>query len=221
MTDRWVCKRCFADNEGAAFACARCGLARGSEVTPADQQSWATEAGVAVPGAEQPGWSRWLRFWWIPAIAIVLAVGWFTAARRGDDGSLTSGGTLSVTDLRVGDCFNNDEESQEEITDVDAVPCDEPHEYEVFAVAEHESESFPTDSEFEEIFGSLCVPAFETYVGSSYATSALYAGFITPSETSFAERDREYACYRFEPVDPNDPDSANVELTGSMKGSGR
>ena len=90
------------------MSCGRCGLTRGSEVTDSDKESWASAAGVPVPGgeAEKPGWQRWLRFWWIPAIGIALLVGWFTTAQRGDDGSLTSGGTVSVTDLRAGDCFN-------------------------------------------------------------------------------------------------------------------
>ena len=203
------------------MACVRCGLTRGSEVTDSDKESWASAAGVPVPGgeAEKPGWQRWLRFWWIPVIAIALLVGWFTSAQRGDDGSLTSGGTVAVTDLRPGDCFNGSEE--EEISDVDGVPCDQPHEYEVFAVQDREGDTYPTEAEFDAIFDSICGPSFETYVGIAYADSVLWSGMITPSEGSWDDGDREYVCYLYEPVDPDDPDSANEELTASMEGAAR
>jgi putative regulator of septum formation len=40
MNERWVCKRCFADNDETDSACRRCGLVRGSESTQADQTTW-------------------------------------------------------------------------------------------------------------------------------------------------------------------------------------
>jgi hypothetical protein len=221
VTDRWVCKRCFADNDGTAMTCARCGLTRGSEVTASDQQSWASAAGVPAPAMERepPAWRRWLRFWWIPALAIALLVGWFTTAQRGDDGSLTTAGNVSVTDLRPGDCFIGSDE--EEISDVDGVPCDEAHEYEVFAVQDRDGDTYPTDAEFDAIFESICVPAFDSYVGTAYADSVLWATMITPSESSWDDGDREYVCALYEPEDPEDPDSALVDLTTSMEGAAR
>jgi hypothetical protein len=221
VTDRWVCKRCFADNDGTAMTCARCGLTRGSEVTASDQQSWAAGAGVPAPATEpeRPGWQRWLRFWWVPALAIALLVGWFTTAQRGDDGSLTTAGNVSVTELRAGDCFIGSEE--DEISEVDGVPCDEPHEYEVFAVQDRDGDTYPTDAEFDAIFESICVSAFEPYVDAPYDTSAIYASFITPSEGSWDDGDREYVCYLFEPVDVNAPGGELVQLTESLEGAGR
>ena len=219
MTQRWVCKRCFTDNDREAGACAHCGLLRGSEVSDADRAAWAEASGTPDPmkAGEQPAWRGLLRFWWIPALLIVLAVGWFTAARRADDGSLTSGGTVTVDELRVGDCFDADDET--EISDVDGIPCADPHDYEVFAVQDRAGETYPTEAEFDTIFGSLCVPAFESYVGSDYTTSALYAGMITPSESTWDDGDREYICYLYEPVD--DSLTENVPQTGSAEGSGR
>lgn len=219
MTQRWVCKRCFTDNDGTVGSCQRCGMIRGSEVSDADRAAWAAASGTPNPMAasEEPAWRGLLRYWWIPALLIALAVGWFTAARRGDDGSLTSGGTVTVDDLRVGDCF--DASDDVEISDVDGVPCAEPHDYEVFLVQERPGETYPTDAEFEEIFGSMCVPAFEAYVGSDYVSSALYAGFITPSQASWDDDDREYICYLYEPVSPTSTE--NVPQTGSAKGSAR
>jgi hypothetical protein len=214
VNERWVCKRCFADNEATDASCTKCGLARGAEVAESDQAAWAAP-GTATP--ERPAWMGLLRFWWVGVILVVLAVGWFTAARRGDDGSLTSAGTVDVTELRVGDCFSGAEETQ--ISEVDGVPCAEPHDYEIFAVSEQPGDSYPTDAEFDAIFGSLCVPAFESYVGAPYASSELYAGMITPSESSWGDGDRDYLCYLYEPTDASLAE--NVALTGSMRGAAR
>ena len=167
--------------------------------------------------AERPGWHGLLRYWWVGLIAVVLVAGYLTTARRGDDGALVTAGTVDVTELMVGDCFDSGEEG--EISDVDGVPCDEPHDYEVFVVEEHEADAYPGEAVMDAIFASICVPSFESYVGTSYATSALYAGMITPSQASWGEGDREFTCYLYEPVD--DTLAENVPLTGSMRGAGR
>jgi len=211
VNERWVCKRCFADNNETDSACQRCGLQRGSEATLADQTSWAAKEGAATPAAG-PGWRRWIRYWWIPALAIALVVGYLTAARRGDDGSLASAGTVSVDELRVGDCFDTTAEG--EISDVDGVPCTEPHEYEVFELATYEGDgTYPPDSALEGIFTQICEPAFEPYVGTAYATSEIYGNMISPSEESWADDDRSFICVLYDPDD--------TELTESLEGANR
>ncbi len=47
MSERWVCKRCFADNEETDSACVRCGLLRGAEATESDQATWGSQPGTA------------------------------------------------------------------------------------------------------------------------------------------------------------------------------
>ena len=213
VNERWVCKRCFADNQGEAATCARCGLARGSESTDADRQQWASAAGLPDPtGGDQPAWRGLLRFWWVPVLLITLGVGWFTAARRGDDGALSGAGTVQVDDLRAGDCFNAGEET--EISDVHGVPCDEPHAYEVFAVQTYGGGALPaSDAQLETVFGELCVPPFQTYVGTAYQTSELWASFVTPTEDGWNDGDREFICYLFEEDEST--------MTRSMAGASR
>jgi hypothetical protein len=211
MSDRWVCRRCFADNEEIDAACARCGQARGADATVEEQRAWAAQTGATPIGEEPPAWRRWLRFWWIPAIAIFLAVGYFTTARRGDDGALSSAGRVSVNDLHPGDCFNSGDET--EISDVDGVPCGEPHEYEVFAVDTHEAPALPSDAELETVFGSICLDEFASYVGAPYETSEIYASMISPSEGSWADGDRTFTCVLYDPDD--------AELTESLRGAAR
>jgi hypothetical protein len=211
MNNRWVCKRCFADNEESSSACQQCGLIRGAESTAADQAGWATQAAGTDAAAPDPGWRRWIRYWWIPALVVVLAVGYFANARRSDDGSLEAAGTLAVDEMRAGDCFNAGEE--ESISDVDGTPCTEAHEYQVFAVGNHEAASYPSDPELETVFTSVCEAPFQAFVGMPYEDSELYANMITPSEESWADGDRSFICFLY---DPNDS-----TLTASMEGAGR
>lgn len=216
MNERWVCKRCFADNDEGQPACARCGLARGAEAPPDEQSAW---AGTAEPGSGGRDWRRWIRFWWVPVLGVVLLVGYLTTARRDDGGALTTAGNVAVDDLRTGDCFNSADAG--EISEVHGVPCGEPHEYEVFAVGDYgaENAAFPSDAEMELAFGAVCEPAFEPYVGTPYATSAIFGSMITPSEGSWSDGDRQFVCVLYEP-DPDDP-QASVVLTESLRGAGR
>ncbi len=211
MSDRWVCKRCFANNEEQDAACGQCGLIRGAESTVADHAAWSAGPGAATERTA-PGWRRWLRFWWVPALAIALAVGYVTSAQRGDDGAVTSAGSVSVDDLRVGDCFNASDE--DEISDVDAVPCDVAHEYEVFTLATYQGDGvYPADAALPSIFDEVCQPAFEPYVAAPYATSEIYGSMISPSSESWESGDRSFICVLFDPDDP--------ALTESLAGASR
>ena len=218
MNERWVCKRCFADNEDSAGACQRCGLARGSESTEADQSTWAAAPEQAPAGRRGGGLlGQLLRFWWIPAVGIALAIGWFTSAQRGDDGALSTSGNVTVDDLRVGDCFNAAEVTdteETEISDVEGVPCDEPHSFEVFAVADYSGDEYPgTDPQFEAAFAEVCIPPFEDYVGIPYADSTLWASAITPTQEGWNDGDREFICHLHE--------EDATEVTESQRGAAR
>lgn len=215
MTERWVCKRCFADNNETDSACVRCGLIRGADATDADQAGWAAQPGTATPPPAEGGWRRWLRFWWIPAILVVLAVGYFTNARRGDDGGISDGGTLQVTDLRVGDCFDLTEETATEISEVDASPCTQAHEYEMFHIATwtDAGDTYPTEDAWFTFFLEDCGVAFGDYVGRSYETSVLDFAPFRPTEEGWDDGDRVVQCAL---VDPS-----NTELTETLRDAAR
>jgi hypothetical protein len=212
VTERWVCKRCFADNTETDAACARCGLIRGAEATDADQAGWAAQP--SAQPARAGGWHSWLRFWWIPAIVIALAVGYFTNARRGDDGGISEGGTLQVQDLRVGDCFVF-EETEEEFEAVEARPCTEAHRYEIFHIATWTDGggAYPTDAAWDAFFAEACVPAFEDYVGRSYETSVLAILPFMPVEASWGAGGRAVQCALADPADS--------DLTESLRNADR
>jgi hypothetical protein len=211
VSERWVCKRCYASNEATAGVCARCGLTRGAEASQADQAAWAAQGGGGAQSTPRD-WRRWLGYAWIPVVATVLIVGYLASARRADDGSITTAGTVSIGDLQVGDCFNVSE--GEEITEVDGVPCTEAHEYEVFALATYEGDgTFPTEDEGDAIFTQLCNGPFATYVGEPYSTSEIYASMISPTEDGWADGDHEFICVLYELDNP--------QVTESLRGANR
>ena len=197
MTDRWVCKRCYADNDGTATACVRCGLERGADVSIQAQQAWQAQGQPAEPA---PAWRGLLRYAWIPVVGIVLVVGF-----------LLSQGQRDLQNLAPGDCFDTAE--TDTITEIDAGPCTEPHEYEAFHVTTVAGETFPSDAQFEETFTSQCLPAFESYVGVAYQDSEIFASMITPSEESWGDGDRSVVCIMYE--------RGNPELTASLRNANR
>lgn len=122
----------------------------------------------------------------------------------------------SVFDLGVGDCLNDPPES--EVSRVDKVPCDDAHDYEVFALVNHPAgrdEPYPLDlmlfsgdTGFE-----ACLPHFESYVGRDYMLSRLEIDFFYPTRESWEmDGDREFVCLLF--------DLDNASMSGSMRGSG-
>lgn len=99
LSGRWVCRSCFADNENFDDACAKCGTQRG--VVPEGAPAWQPQ-----PPARQPWWRGLTRYAFLILIAGGLAVGWVTSAKRDASGAVNQGGTLDVSDLRAGDCFD-------------------------------------------------------------------------------------------------------------------
>jgi Septum formation len=212
MNERWVCKRCFADNEARDGSCRQCGLARGSEATPADQATWAAQTEAAKPSGRPP----WLRFWWVPVLAISLVVGYVVSVRRDDSGAISSGGTLSIEDLQVGDCFTLAEEGEEDaVSEVDAKPCREAHEYELFHVAtwSDSASGYPTEDAMLDFIVAECVPAFERYVGTGFQQSQLDFVQFVPLEEGWDAGDRVFQCALYDP--------ASAHLTESLEGAER
>ena len=113
----------------------------------------------------------------------------------------------NVTDLEVGDCFDDPEDGATLIANVDMVDCADPHDNEVYFV--YEISSLGTDEEYF----NTCLGQFESFVGSDYATSEIFLSYLSPTADGLANGDNEVVCIAFlEP--PN-------KLTGSVRGSGR
>lgn len=142
-------------------------------------------------------------------VAIGITAALLLSACGGGDTSETS-----VFRIRPGDCFN-DPAADRELEQVDVVPCDEPHDNEVFATLEHP----PTPDDIylgrDAIVGyaeQACPEPFNAYVGVAYQRSRFSLFPIVPSEATWAEGDRQIICALY--------DHQAGKLTGSMRGSG-
>jgi Septum formation len=214
--ERWVCLRCFASNDGSATTCSNCGLERG--VDPAAGAAGAGTAGAGTAGAPavpQAGEGRGFPWRWViyGVIALVVVGGSVLfAARRDDTGAISDAGDMSVFDLKVGDCFDVSADATE-VETVRAIPCAEPHIYELFWAGDYPSDTMPADSEYYPWVEDQCMPAFAAYVGIDYIESLYYMGYFSPTNDSWSTGDREFACYV-----SNHPDSP-TPMSGSARGT--
>lgn len=221
----WVCPRCGSANGGALTACASCGLLRGAEASPGrvpDQPGFTpTSAMTREPplpstAAAQSGSLAWplvRRFGWLALVAAVAIGGYFFAARRDDSGQITDAGSLASTELRAGDCFDLPDTEAELVEDVDARPCAESHQFEVFLVGEVPEGEFPGDEAFDDYAFDNCFPAFADFVGLPFEESRLDMYYLVPTAESWEMGDREVTCAAYHPLDD--------ELTGSLRNSRR
>jgi hypothetical protein len=136
-------------------------------------------------------------------------------AERDADGTIVGAGTLAADELGVGDCFDDEPTDGEvtEILDVPAVPCDEPHDNEVFHAFELDGDELPSEAEIEERVDEECLPAFDRFVGTAYEESELDLVSIWPTAGSWDDGDREVLCAVYA-LDLS-------KLEGTVAGSGR
>jgi len=149
-------------------------------------------------------------------IALVVAgAGWYFGAGRSSSGDIERGGDLAASELRVGDCFDLKDPAAEETEDVTALPCAQEHEYETFFVGVLAEGPYPADPDetFTSYVEDSCVPAFEPYVGKTYADSELEIFWFYPTSDGWASGDRSIQCAVYHP--------RIHRLTESLKGSDR
>jgi hypothetical protein len=114
------------------------------------------------------------------------------------DGAIAKAGKVSVFDVQVGDCLNPGEELGVAITDIEAVPCKDPHTHEVFALPEYpdkESDVYPGEDKLKTFADAKCLDAFGNYTGTDYLDSKQFFSYLQPSIKSWQEGgDRRIVC---------------------------
>ncbi|HEX7094796.1 MAG TPA: septum formation family protein [Acidimicrobiales bacterium] len=124
------------------------------------------------------------------------------------------GEPISRYSLQVGDCFN----VYESIDVTTRVPCEMPHDREVFHAESHPAphgEPYPGDREMQRYALQVCYQQFEAFAGILYELSRLDIGAITPTKENFEDaraRYRGITCYV--------QDTSRKPLVGSMRGRG-
>jgi hypothetical protein len=114
------------------------------------------------------------------------------------DGGIAKAGKVSVFDVQVGDCLNPGAELGVAITDIEAVPCKDPHTHEVFALPEYpdkESDVYPGEDKLKTFADAQCLDAFGNYTGTDYLDSKQFFSYLQPSIKSWQEGDdRRIVC---------------------------
>lgn len=136
-----------------------------------------------------------------PALLLLVPLALALAACSDDDagrkdGAITKAGKISVFDARVGDCLLPGDELGTEIDKVEAVPCDEGHTHEVFALPEFPGgDVYPGEDELRNFANAECLDAFTNYTGDDYLDSDLFFSYLQPSIRSWNEGDdRNIVC---------------------------
>jgi len=116
-----------------------------------------------------------------------------------------------VFNLEVGQCFN-DPDATDEVSDVPIVDCEVAHDNEVYYLFDMPDGDFPGVSAVQLAADDGCFAQFESYVGQTYADSALGYWALYPTDGSWEQDDREIVCVL--------SDFNGGTMTGSMRGSG-
>ena len=124
----------------------------------------------------------------------------------------------NVFSLKVGNCYNGphnlNPESAVDVTDVELVNCDEPHESEVYSIFELPDSTWPGYDYIENQAEMACISRFEAFVGVEYALSTLWIDYIYPSEKSWKKQDDRFVrCSVIE--------ESYIKVSGSLRGSRR
>ena len=115
-------------------------------------------------------------------------------------------GTVTATDVKVGDCLKEIPGSTRVLT-VDTVGCDQPHAGEVFAVLMMPEGDFPGQSAIE-AYQNKCEPELTTYAPGAVTDDSVQLYVLYPTAETWSQGDRAVTC-----VATLDPPRA-----GSLKG---
>jgi len=113
---------------------------------------------------------------------------------RDDSGNVIKRGNSSIFELKVGDCTK--EELKAEATNIDLVPCTEPHTHEAYFSVDYVGDAYPGSATLEVFAEQKCVGAFADYVGVELAQSDYFFTYLYPSVTTWqSKNDRQVVCF--------------------------
>lgn len=132
---------------------------------------------------------------------------------RDPSGNVTeSQDAADVFTVEVGDCIGSFEDG-EQVSELPVVPCEDAHDQEVFAASTvPDADAYPGDDAVQTQAEADCSAEFETFTGVAYEESELYVNFLTPTEDSWAQGDREILCAIYDPAG---------QTTGTLKDAAR
>ena len=128
-----------------------------------------------------------------------------------ETGESDRSGDVDVFDLEVGVCLADFQDATE-LETIEASSCSEPHSDEIFASGSIPDDNFPGMDVVEAKAQDMCIAEFDDFVGISYEDSVLDVGYLTPTEESWNDGDRDVLCTVYDPAE---------EISGSLRGAKR
>ena len=128
---------------------------------------------------------------WIAAVVAAGLAVYSLTARRDSSGAISRAGNLSVYKLRAGDCIKKFGEGTS--FTVDAVPCGEPHDAQVYALFDLADKPFPGQGAVSADAERGCTERLPEAMNARVSSGELSIGYYQPQEGTWS-RDREVAC---------------------------
>jgi hypothetical protein len=94
-----------------------------------------------------------------------------------------------ISDLRIGQCFQEPEQDQ-----IKVVPCSQPHDGEVLASVPLQGQALPSEAELERLGDQACTAQFRAYVGVASHVPNLDFSWWAPTPESWADGGRTMVC---------------------------
>jgi hypothetical protein len=148
----------------------------------------------------------------IAVVALVSGCGWF-------GGSKSAKASVSVFDIKPGQCFNPPSKVKSELSKLDAVPCGQPHTEESYASVAYlnkdgtEVSAYPGDAALKVFADAACAQHYADYVGKDYLDSSYFFTYLLPSARGWEQqKDRNVLCF---------VTTTGQQLTASVKNSKR
>jgi len=133
-------------------------------------------------------------------VAVLSGCGWVRGIFGEDDPPGAE--QINVFDAQVGQCFEVPVEPRVQLSELTVLPCDQPHQRELYALIEYvapaggDSSIYPGEPALAAFAEGACAEQFADYVGISYLDSALFFTYLLPSARGWeAEPDRAIACF--------------------------
>ncbi|MGG5258261.1 septum formation family protein [Phycicoccus avicenniae] len=131
---------------------------------------------------------------WVVGILAFVVFAVAGSASRADDGAGGGAGTVSATDLRIGDCVGELSET-DDLGQVPAVPCDAPHHGEVFARFDLADGDYPAEDELDRLAGDGCFDRLADFAPAAADDPTVDVFYSFPQARGWRLGDHEVMCF--------------------------
>lgn len=126
--------------------------------------------------------------------ALVAACSSDSGSARDDSGHITKRGSLSVFELRKGDCLDPAADVAGDIDTIAVAPCSEAHTQEVFALVEAPEQPYPGPEGLATTANALCITAMQDDLSLS-PDDGYFFSYLLPSFNGWNnDKDRTIIC---------------------------